>query len=370
MKIKIGIFCFIVLIICSCNSQVKNSKLLLTIEKEANKFLEDERFNSVSIAVHYKGRSYIGHYGELDEKKNNNPTDRTLYEIASVTKTMTGYLVACAIEEGKIELDTPIYEILGESYNNLTYKEEPVRIIHLITHTSGIPLNVGRVSELYEKPSRDNFIKAQKILSSYTKQEMLNEIKSLKFTEPLGKTYNYSNVAPNLIAHILEVIYGKPFYFLLKEKLFGPAEMENTFINLDEDKKYLLANGYNDENKLMPNFKEPVNLWGAAGRVKSNSYDMLQYIKWQLSLTNKVVKKSHEKLFRDENNIWLAFFWDVIDDNKGTHIEHHGGIYGSQNWLMIYPRHQYGISIITNSSFPEANQIIKQTANQIFENLE
>ncbi len=369
MKIKISIAYFILLSFCSCNSQITGSKLLTIVEKEAHKFLEDERFNAVSIAVYYKDESFIGHYGELDKNQNNKPTDSTLYEIASVTKTMTGYLIACAVEEGKLTLNTPVYEVLGKPFNNLIYEGEPVRIIHLITHTSGLSLNVGSVSELYQIPSPDNYIKAQRILSAYTKQELLTDIKSLKLTEPLGKTYNYSNVAPNLIAHILEVLYNKPYQLLLKEKLFEPANMENTCINLEEDKQVLLANGYNDKNELMPNFKKPINLWGAAGRVKSNSSDMLNYIKWQLNLTNPIVKRSHQKLFKDTDDIWLAYFWDVIDDHNGIHIEHHGGIYGSQNWFMVYPEHQYGISIITNSSFLEANQIIKQRAKQIFEDL-
>lgn len=369
MKIKFGILFFIVSIIYSCNSQTNESELMTVVNKEAKSFLGDERFNSVSIAVYHKGKSYIGHFGELDKNQNNKPTNETLYEIASVTKTMTGYLVACAVEEGKIELNTPVYEVLGEGYRNLIYKGEPVRIIHLITHTSGIPSNIDEVNELYQDPSFNNYSRAQEILSAYTKQELLADLKSLELTEPLGKTYSYSNVTPNLVAYILETIYNKPFELLLKEKLFDPAQMTNTFINLEEDKQILLANGYNEENKLMPNFRKPINLWGAAGRVKSNSVDMLKYIEWQLDSTNQTVNRSHQKLFKDVDNIWLAYFWDVIDDKDGTHIEHHGGIYGGQNWLMIYPEQQFGISIITNSSFPEANQIIKQTASKIFENL-
>ncbi|QKX06155.1 beta-lactamase family protein [Aquimarina sp. TRL1] len=369
MKIKFEILYLILLVLNSCASQSKTDTLTLIVDKEADTFLKDTRFNAVSIAVYYKGESYIGHYGELDKNQRNKPTDETLYEIASVTKTMTGYLVACAIEEGKIELNTPIYEILGKDYRNLIYKDEPIRMIHLITHTSGIPLNIGEVSALYQTPNFDNYSKAKEILSTYKKQKLLADLKSLELTEPPGKVYSYSNVAPNLVAHMLEVIYNKPFEELLKTKLFVPAKMKNSFINLDKDKQGFLANGYNEKHQLMPNFKEPINLWGAAGRVKSNSLDMLHYIKWQLNASNSIVKRSHKKLFKDVDNIWLAYFWDVIDDSNGTHIEHHGGIYGSQNWLMIYPEHEYGISIITNSSFPEANQIIKQTANQIIEQL-
>ena len=365
MKIKIIIYSLVLLIIQSCNSQTSNHILSTIINEEAQLFLNDERFNAVSIAVYNNGESSIGHYGELDKDLGNRPTNQTLYEIASVTKTMTGYLVAMAINEGKLTLDDPIYDILGKKYLNLQYREEPVTIQHLITHTSGLPLNIQGVSRLYQNPNSNNYSKAQKILANYSKEELLLEIQSIKLTQKPGEDYSYSNVAPNLIAYILEVVYNKPFEQLLKEKLFIPAKMTNTHINLDNRQQTFLANGYNGDNELMPNFKKPIQLWGAAGRIKSNSEDLLNYIKWQLDEKNDDVKLSHKKLFHDVDNIWIGCYWEVIEDNVSYHVEHHGGIYGSQNWLMIYPEQNIGISIITNSSFLQANQLIKETANRI-----
>ncbi|MFK8039087.1 MAG: serine hydrolase domain-containing protein [Crocinitomicaceae bacterium] len=362
-KYKLIIYGLILLLALGCKLQSKEKGLSLIIENQAEKLLKDSRFNAVSIAVFDNGRSFLGHYGELDKNLNNKPTNKTLYEIASVTKTMTGYLVACAINDQKFTLESTVYDILGEEYENLQYRGEPVRIKHLITHTSGLPLNIRGISELYQNPNTNNYYKAQKKLSDYKKEELLSEIKSLELNQIPGKSYNYSNVAPNLIAYILEKVYAKSFEQLLEEKLFIPAQMTNTHINLDNDQKQLLANGYNDRNELMPNFKESIELWGAAGRIKSNSKDLLNYIKWQLNNENLIVKMSHQKLFHDVENIWIGYFWEVIDDDN--HIEHHGGIYGSQNWLMIFPEQDIGISIITNSSFPEANQIIKEAANRI-----
>lgn len=369
MKYNLIIYGLFLLAISSCKSQSNKSQLSSIVENEAKLFLTDNRFESVTISIFHKGENFIGHFGELDHNQNNKPTNETLYEIASVTKTMTGYLVACAVNEGKISLDTPVQDILGKEFSNLDYKGDSVLIRHLITHTSGIPLNVNGVSKLYENPNGVNYKKAQGILSKYSKKNLLDEIKSLELTESPGKNYSYSNVAPNLLAFILEEIYAKPYESILKEKLFVPAQMANTFINLDDNHRPLLANGYNGKKEMMPNFNNPINLWGAAGRIKSNSVDMLNYIKWQLDLNNPIIQMSHDKLFHDLENIWIAYFWEVIDDENGSHIEHHGGIYGSQNWIMIYPEYDYGISIITNSSFPEANQLIKRCANNIFKKI-
>jgi len=369
MKFKLVIFILIFATTQSCQSQPNEKDLPEIIGNEAKKFLKDNRFSAVSIAVFDNGREFLGHFGELDKNFNNEPTNETLYEIASVTKTMTGYLVACAINEQKLSLESSVYDILGKEYENLEYKGEPVRIRHLITHTSGLPLNVKGISELYQNSTTNNYYKAKKKLTEYTKEQLLSEIKSLELNQKPGEVYSYSNVAPNLIAYILEKVYNKSYEQLLAEKLLIPAQMTNTHINLDNDQEILLANGYNGRYELMPNFKKPIELWGAAGRIKSNSKDLLNYIKWQLNSENPIVKMTHQKLFYDVDNIWIGYFWEVIKDKNSSHIEHHGGIYGSQNWLMIFPEQNIGISIITNSSFPEANQIIKETANRILKKL-
>lgn len=366
----------LILIWCLIFSTALRSEVALSaknlseiVTNEAQNFLEDKRFTSVSIAVFNKGKNFVGHFGELDYKKGNTPSNQTLYEIASVTKTMTGYLVALAVYEGKLTLDTPVAEILGEEFNNLSFKGEPVRIRHLITHTSGLPLNINKVSELYEQSSINNYQQTQTILSNYTQQSLIADIKSMKLPYSPGENYSYSNIAPNLIAYILETIYQKKFDVLLKEKLFVPAQMNSTYINLDASNSHLLANGYNDKNEIMPTFKDRINLWGAAGRVKSNSIDLLNYIKWQLNIDNPVVKLGHQKLFYDIENIWIGYYWEVIKSDTSEHIEHHGGLYGFQNWMIILPEENIGISIISNSSFPEANRLLKETANKILEQL-
>ncbi len=348
---------------------LQKEKVAQSVKESAHLLLKDDRFNAVSIAVYSKGISHINHFGELDKGKDNTPTNKTLYEIASVTKTMTGYLVAKAIVENKIKLFDPISKYLGASYSNLSFKETAITIQHLLTHTSGLPLNVKGVSELYTNSTKNSYQRAQKLLTKYRKDSLLSDLKKIKVKKLPGKEYSYSNVAPNILAYILEIVYNKPFEALLEEQLFEPADMKNSMVNLSRKMRKQLANGYNNKGELMPNFKEPIQLWGAAGRIKSNAKDLLNYIKFQLQKENPIIKESHTKLFKDTDTIWIGYFWEILDDNDGVHIEHHGGLYGSQNWLLIYPKYNFGISIITNSSFPEANQIIKKTALNIFEGL-
>ena len=111
---KIPSFLFVLLSIISCDSRTKqktntsNEAIHLAIEKNANSFISNPLINSVSIGVFKDGKSYTGHFGELDKGKGNTPTDSTIYEIASVSKSFTGTLVAQAVLDKKLSLEDDI----------------------------------------------------------------------------------------------------------------------------------------------------------------------------------------------------------------------------------------------------------------------
>ncbi|MEM6686746.1 MAG: serine hydrolase domain-containing protein [Bacteroidota bacterium] len=352
----------------SCSAQVDTSLIPNAIKKHATTFLDDERISSVSVSVYANGKSHSHHFGELDKGSGNSPTDTTLYEIASVTKTMTGYVVAKAISEEKLKLTDPMTKFLGEAYTNLTFEGNPITIQHLLTHTSGLPLNISGVDALHAQATKEACTQAQQLLAKYTKEEFLTALKSIQIQQQPGTAYAYSNLAPNILAYILEKVYEKPFEEILQQKLFMPLNMQHTAINLSKTQQPLLANGYNDIGEVMPNYRKPVQLWGAAGRVKSTPKDLLQYMKFQLQ-DHSAVKISHTKLFQDTDTIWIGYFWEIVDTDNGTRIEHHGGLYGTQNWMLIYPELNLGISIITNASFPETSQLLKTTATQIINDI-
>ncbi|MCK8142568.1 beta-lactamase family protein, partial [Flavobacterium sp. I-SCBP12n] len=132
MKYLITIL-FFVLLGCKSAQQINKQNVENAITKNAFQLLNDKRFHSVSVAVYKDGESTIKHFGELTIGKGNKPNDSTLYEIASVTKTFTGYIAAKAVLDKKINLNDDIRNYLDEPYPNLEFKGEPIKIKHLIT---------------------------------------------------------------------------------------------------------------------------------------------------------------------------------------------------------------------------------------------
>lgn len=345
MKYLTAILFFTIL---ACNSVHKTNKQIVenAITNNAAKLLEDKRFHSVSITVFKDGEATIKHFGELTIGEGNKPNDSTLYELASVTKTFTGYVATKAVLDKKINLEDDIRIYLDEPYPNLEFKGEPIRIKHLITHTSGFP----------------NFP-----IKSENKKAFFEGLKLIKIETIPGEVYSYSNTAPELTAYILEKVYQKPYEELVTEFILKPNEMNQTKFTLTENDKTRLVKGYNDKNELMPNFNR--TLWGGISGLHSTPTDLVKYMKLQLDKSNPIVNESHRKLYKEGSDFWEGYHWYIIENEKELIYRHHGGIYGMQNWFVIYPKQNIGISIITNTSFNETGEILENAVNKLYDDI-
>lgn len=337
---------FFVLFGCKSAQQINQQKVEHAIRKNALQLLEDKRFHSVSIAVLKDGKSTIKHFGELTIGKGNKPNDSTLYELASVTKTFTGYVAAKAVLDKKINLDDNIRTYLDNSYSNLEFKGEPITIKHLITHTSGFP----------NMP-----------LKSENKEAFFEGLKLIKIETKPGEVYSYSNTAPELTAYILEKVYQKSFEELVSEFILKPNKMSQTKFTLNENDRRRLVKGYNGKNELMPNFTR--TLWGGISGLHSTTTDLVKYMRLQLDQSNFIVNESHKKLYKEGTDFWEGYHWYIIENDNQLIYRHHGGIYGMQNWFVIYPKQNIGISILTNTSFDETGKILEKVVDDLYDNI-
>nr|WP_315035097.1 serine hydrolase domain-containing protein [uncultured Chryseobacterium sp.] len=338
---------FFALLGCKNAHPISQQNVENAITKNALQLLKDKRFHSVSIAVLKDGKSTIKHFGELTMGKGNKPNDSTLYELASVTKTFTGYIAAKAVLDQKIHLEDDIRIYLNEPYPNLEYKGEPLKIKHLITHTSGFP----------------NFP-----IKSENKKAFLEGLKLINIKTKPGEVYFYSNTAPELTAYILEKVYQKPYEELVIEFILKPNQMNQTKFTLNENDRTRLVKGYNDKNELMPNFNR--TLWGGISGLHSTTTDLVKYMKLQLDSSNPIVKESHQKLYKEGSDFWEGFHWYIIENDHEIIYRHHGGIYGMQNWLVIYPKQNMGISLLTNTSFNETGEILEKVVDSLYHDLQ
>jgi CubicO group peptidase (beta-lactamase class C family) len=141
----------------------------------------------------------------------------TVFMLGSISKQFTAACVLLLQEEGKLSLEDDIRKFLPE----MPAYEWPIRIQHLIHHTSGV-----RDYELLQHYGGE--LSDQGHHRNDDLLELVVRQKGLDF-EP-GDKYQYSNSGYLLLAVIIERITGKSLGQFAKERIFGPLGMGKTFI--------------------------------------------------------------------------------------------------------------------------------------------
>ena len=343
--------------------------IIETITKQGEAFVKNKNIHSVSIGIYKDGKGYTQHFGELEKGKGNAPTDETLYEIGSVTKPMTGYLVAKAVLDGQLKRSDKVSDYLEGDYDNLSYNGTPITIQHLLTHTAGLPTFLPMaMAPLFENLEADVPQSYYQLEKAYSKVQFFDDLKKVELISEPGATYSYSNLGAELMGHVLETVYQKDIDSLFKEQLFQPALLEHTGIHLPKAKLQQLARGYWMGNTTpSPNQLNP--LWATGSGAKATLNDMLKFIAWELNSENPVVAESQTVLFEGERLLKVSYFWRVWDDKYGRSFNHHGGTTGMQNWLFLFPKYNMGISIITNQSGPKTPGKLSAAVKKIMKSL-
>ena len=75
------------LLLAGCGGQKPSADLQADIDEVAQTLVEQPLLHSASIAVVHRGRSFIGHRGQMVAGSPGAPTDATIYEIGSLSKT-------------------------------------------------------------------------------------------------------------------------------------------------------------------------------------------------------------------------------------------------------------------------------------------
>ncbi|MCM0667039.1 serine hydrolase domain-containing protein [Flavobacterium tyrosinilyticum] len=351
------------------SSQAEKINIKILIDSAANRMIKKPLIHSTSIAIVYKGKEFIGHYGELEKGKNNCPNNETIYEIGSLSKTFAGTLTAEAVSQNKLNIEEDIQKYLPEDYPNLKYGKQPILIKHLLSHTSGLPnmlpLEANTILENFT--SHDTPAKINELYKNYSEKDFLRDLHKVKIDSVPGYKYQYSSAGSQLIAFVLEKIYKTKYEKLLTDYLIKNMAMQNTKIILSAQEAKKLAVGYHSDNPVITT-PMPELPWGASGNIKSTIPDMAKYIKFQLK-NNKVVAESHQPIVKFDKEFSIGYFWNIATDDKelGTFYLHHGGVPRSQCYIYIVPKYDLGAFIITNQSGNETARIMEETLNEIFE---
>src|SRR5579863_6267210 len=85
------------------------------------KFVADGRTDGLSIVAVYEGKAHIYNFGVSSRSQKKIPTEHSVYEIGSISKSFTSLLLAHAISDGKVKIDDDIRKYLRGNYPKLEF---------------------------------------------------------------------------------------------------------------------------------------------------------------------------------------------------------------------------------------------------------
>ncbi len=190
-----------------------------------------------------------------------------IFRIASQTKAITSTGVMILWEEGRFRLDDPISKYIPEFENmsiletfdetdssyTSTPTETAITIRHLLTHTSGLGYGVidgdPRMKKIYAKAGVTDLFTTENI----TIEESVKILAKLPLHHEPGEKFTYSE-GLDVLGYFIEVISGQPFDDFLRERLFDPLGMDDTWFYLPESKHDRLVNIQTKEEEAWVDF--------------------------------------------------------------------------------------------------------------------
>jgi len=190
--------------------------------------------------------------GKQDRENNKPMRTDSIFRICSMTKPITTLAVMMLYEEGRFQLGDAISKYIPE-FNDprvlVTPKEgkpytipatNQITIWNLLTHTSGITYNWDPIlGQTY----KDSNVASGLLQYDGTIGESVKRLARLPLLFDPGERWNYGlNI--DVLGYLVEVISGQPLAQFMKQRIFDPLGMKDTFFYVPEDKSDRLATAY------------------------------------------------------------------------------------------------------------------------------
>jgi CubicO group peptidase (beta-lactamase class C family) len=275
---------------------------LARLDKHFAQYVDDDRLTGWQLTVVRRGEvAHSSCYG-LRDRENGLPVEPdTIFRIASMTKPITSVAAMTLWEEGAFELNDPISRWLPAFESVRVYDKgtaaalhtvpavEPIRVWHLLTHTSGLTagfMHQHVVDELYRAAGFDMATSPD----GATLESVTDTLSTLPLLFQPGTRWGYG-ASTDVLGRLLEIITGQPFDEIVATRVTGPLGMRDTVWWADETRVPRLSQLYTPHPETglathMPVLSARVlqrpTLFSAGGGLLSTSDDYVRFMRMML----------------------------------------------------------------------------------------
>ena len=301
---------------------------------------------------------YLKGFGVRELAKPDKVDPDTRFQIASVSKYITGAAIGTLVDEGKLNWDTPVIRYLPDLELKDTYARDHVTLRDLLAHRSGLKQYDG---ELLGRVG-------------YSNSEMLERMKNLEPGASFREKYLYSNAGYFIAGEVAAKADNRSWEDLTDARIIQPLGMTRSGAHPEtlylDDNHVAGHAGTGGEVHTIP--LELASL-PAAGQVVSTGRDMTQWLRMMLAegsidgkqiLKPGTVKEIHTASLvagaggpLGDPNAAVGLGCDSYNFLGERVIEKNGALDGIRSVVILIPGKKSGIVVIANkqlTAFPEA----------------
>lgn len=323
-----------------------------------------------SIAITHRGEVVsTRHAGEA--RPGVPVSSETLFGLASLSKPITAAAVMTLVDEGQLDLDAAVTDVLPEfgadvdplhANAMLESQRDDITFRQLLAHTSGLPESMS--PELFQ-PS-----------SLASRDEQIDLMLRTPLASAPGERLRYSNLGPGIAARAAEVVTGLDFLNIVRDKVLKPMDLNDIVLAPTGDDIGRIAELKDPANEGTPYetynsswWRETAVPWGG---FYGSTLDMLQFTASFLPNGHSVLSAAAQQSMTEDQvggldggvesmrTIWQPGYWAVGWEMKGDKPKHwtgdltspgtwdHWGFSGTLAWAD--PDRELAVTVFANRS--------------------
>jgi CubicO group peptidase (beta-lactamase class C family) len=289
-------------------------------------------------------------------------TPQTLFRIASNTKAFTAAVLATLVDEKRIRWDDPVLQHLPAFQMYDPYVTREMTIRDLLTHRSGMGLGAGDL--MFFPPS------------DLSRDEIIRRLRFIKPATSFRSAYAYDNLLYLVAGQIIPAVTGKSWDDYVKERIFTPLGMTNSFTSMDgwRSAKDVATPHSKLSGKLETLPQEDVDNTAPAGSIASCVDDLARWMNLQLG--GGTVGKTRVFSAAQNKEMWspqtilpigdpgkddppafaairpnfnaYGLGWNLRDYRGKKLVAHNGGLSGFVSRTALIPEIKLGVVVLTN----------------------
>lgn len=273
------------------------------------------------------------------------PDPRTVWQIGSLTKTVTATLLAAAVADGRLALADTVADFVPVGVTVPSYLDgngttTQIRFVDLGTQTASLPLDPGDVPA-----------------GGYTIQAMYAYLKAYALIAPPGSTWNYSNVGFGLLANVLASLANFDGFSELFEdwKRESRLPLDDMVITPNSEQRERLASGYDGGTKQAPWRTATWPAFDGSGALYGTLDDMMVWIAYNLGRLRSPFEglpSITQRVYFDDgvNIMGLAWQYFALSGRTERYLGKDGQTNGFASFLGLMREQNIGTAILCNNS--------------------